>query len=485
MPVNSTDTSRSLVRETLWFSVGILVLMAAQLLLVRAGALVARPLWFDECVTSLLANDPSAMHEIESITRAEPNTPGMFLLLRPLRLFGEISPVGLRAFSLACVCLALIGLYACLRKSCPRPAAIAGVLLVWSQPLIMRHAFEARYYAPMLMCTVVFALALQSRSRFSALWLALSSLALCMIHYFGILILVPMLGAHWYFRRPSLHAIVPALLGPVALIAWTPIFLRQRASFAVGTWIPPLSGQLMREFAAELMPASVVALMAVTLALAMALRPRERRECASAPHPLLALLAMPLILLVLTVILQPVLIARYAIVFSLGLATLLALVLRNSSRQAPWAICVLCIALSTINLHQLTSAARDETAGLKALARSIEMSAKNRPVFFADGRLLLPIYYTSPGARNSVRFLDTPGADPLSRFVHAVIHNVSHQYPGPALASPEVTCDLSSFLLVCSPGANPPARLFPGREIRKINPCLYEASEPQTVHAGE
>jgi hypothetical protein len=275
------------------------------------------------------------------------------------------------------------------------------------------------------------------------------------------------------------------MLGPLALVAWMPIFFRQRANFGVGTWVAPISWQLIGEFGGELVPASVVALSVTSIALAVAVRSKEGRGVERSSQPLLALLVMPLILLVLTLIVQPVLIARYAIVFALGLATLLALFLRRGAWPAQWTICALCVGLSTFNLWQLTSAARDETAGLHALAESIETNSKGEAVLFADGRLLFPIYYTFPNMRGRARFLDVPATDRLSGFVRAVIHNVGRQYPGPDLTSPDAAGDLSSFLVVCSPGATPPPGLFPRHDLRKINSCLYEASEPRTFHASD
>ena len=473
---------RMLARETAAFAAGLCVLVFAQLVLTHGRALISRPLWFDECVTSLLANDPSFAHELQSLTQAEPNTPGLFLFLRPLQLGGAISPTTLRLFSLGCICLAVVGFYACMRTFVGMPLAIAASLLVWSHPLVMRHAFEARYYAPMMTCTVAFALALRARGRFAGFLIAAASLGLCMIHYFGIIILALMLLAHWLASRQRWRELLPALAGPAALVLWIPVFLRQRESFHV-TWVPALSASVAKGFIGEVLPASMIMLLCISVAFMLAFKTRGPRQSQSLPVALLSLLALPVILLVITVTVQPVLIGRYAIVFALGLCALIAVLLRPAPRVAVWIVCGMAVLMSCINLNQLTTAAREETAGLEALATSIQANAKGRPVLFADGRLLLPMYYGLPETSRASRFLDFDSGDPFNLFVSDVIRNVTSRYPGPSVTPQADAGQMPSFLLVPCPTAPSPGKLFPEHAVHQINSRLYELTRVKTAQA--
>ena len=62
-------------------------------------------------------------------------------------------------------------------------------------------------------------LSLRARGPWGGVWLALASLSLCMMHYFGIIALALMVGGEWLATRRPLRTLWPSLLGPAALLA--------------------------------------------------------------------------------------------------------------------------------------------------------------------------------------------------------------------------------------------------------------------------
>ena len=61
-------------------------------------------------------------------------------------LSGGTNAVVLRAYALGVTCLGLLAVYLLLRRAFPPWASLVGPLLLWSHPLVVRHAFEARFY---------------------------------------------------------------------------------------------------------------------------------------------------------------------------------------------------------------------------------------------------------------------------------------------------------------------------------------------------
>src|SRR5262249_8144528 len=231
--------------------------------------------WLDEIYTHTLTADPDLGHALRALAAGvETHPPTYYLLLRLFTaVYGECSETALRVFALLAVVVALIGLYVLLRMAFAPLAAFAGVLAVWGHGLVIHHAFEARFYGPWLAATVWFAYFL-ARCRVSAhrlrtdSLLAVSSLLLCTIHYFGIITLTLIVGFELCFHRSPgkfrASGWLAVMAGPVALLACVPLLLNQRAAFTVPTWVAaPTLSSVVQIGTWVLLPASLTAVLVV------------------------------------------------------------------------------------------------------------------------------------------------------------------------------------------------------------------------------
>ena len=146
-------------RELVGATALLAIVMIAQLAAAHAFQLFARPFWFDEWVTHLIASDPDPSRAARALSSAiDNNTPILFVLMRKVGWLGSTSPeVAYRCFSFVTVFAGLIGLYLALRQSFTALVAWTAVLSVWTHPLVLGHAFEARYYGPMFAGAIWFA----------------------------------------------------------------------------------------------------------------------------------------------------------------------------------------------------------------------------------------------------------------------------------------------------------------------------------------
>lgn len=295
--------------------------------------LFSRPLWLDEVLTYLVANDPSFFHAMAAVRHGvDANPPGLHATLWAIaKLGGGIGPVGLRTFALASVMLAMLGVYCTARRlGAGPPAALAGAAAMAAHPLAVEQAFEARYYGPLLAILAWFACAqLRARTtrrpRLAFAALALLAGAAGLVHYFGFLAVGLMLAADCWSDDQPLRARCPRLAGPlagllVAGIAALPFFLSQRAGLSVKTWVEPVNlAAVIGAWRGLVAPASVVAVLGIA-AFGFALRGRSRVPCEAASGsvtpgramlPAASLLLFPLVIYGFSALVQPSFIGRY------------------------------------------------------------------------------------------------------------------------------------------------------------------------------
>src|SRR4051794_21359055 len=131
-------------------------LLTLQLVLTDSLSLFRSHFWLDELFTFAIVSDPQLPHAMQALAGGvDTNPPCFHLLLRAFcGLVGGEPETAFRAFALLSMSLALVGIYLILREVFPPLAALAGVLAVWCHPLILRHAFEARSYGPLLAALV-------------------------------------------------------------------------------------------------------------------------------------------------------------------------------------------------------------------------------------------------------------------------------------------------------------------------------------------
>ena len=320
----------SLLNLTDWVIVPVLLVLglAGQTALTGGRAILYSPLWMDEIIPEVLATDPSLGHMAGALRAGfDTNPSGFHLLLRVVTaLAGTSNELVLRSVPLLSAVLGLWGVYLTHRLVYSRLVAVTAMAAVWSHPLAVGHAFAVRMYSPWLGALIWFALALNLDDRYQRrlvpkLLVALTSGLVCTLHYFGVCSLVLVLLSHSVLsrrtRRRILAGLAPAMVGPILLLLCIPFYLGQRATFGYGTFIPPPTLSNLYQFLVQVFPVLTFVTVLVayfgTLVLARNGDVAERRDVDIRPLAGLAsLVFFPLIIIIISYLVQPVTLPRYA-----------------------------------------------------------------------------------------------------------------------------------------------------------------------------
>jgi hypothetical protein len=497
-------------------AVGLVALTALVAFLTDAAILFTRPFWVDEWFTVLVASRGAPTAVFTDLARGADGGAGLFhLIVWGIHAVGlPLSPIVLRAMSLLCVLAALWLLYVLLRRRVGIDAAVGGVLAVGSHPLVVAHAYEARFYGPWLLCAVFYASSLDrsfagaSRARVTQ---GLAAVLLCGIHFYGIITLVLMLAGVVAARgvprvRESLRVLAPSAAGFVTVLAIVPLAMGQRRAYSVRSWIPDFTLGQVGELARELWVAAVPALLVVAVAIAWIIRGRQTAHWRNGITDALrdnpgmvalgALALMPLALAVVSLAGQPSMISRYAITAVLAWGPLAALALhylgRFPSRVARFLFVWFWLVSYTREVRTKLLFAAEVGRSQAAVARA----PGGIPIFSPSVHLMYPIVAESLGGTARLRFLDLPdtllarlspgSAVRESRMKYSVIerdlarvHGVLYGFP--VLVPPNAADSLPAFLVLGSALRLRPAfedltdfanAVFPGRQFTLITPEL-------------
>ena len=142
-----TSPSPVTFRESLVFALGLAGLIGLQLVATDSTYLFQKYFWLDELYTYTLIGDADWGHALRALQGGvETNPPSLHLAtLAFSKLMNSTPEVALRGFALISVVLALVGIYSVLREGYSVLVAVGATLAVWSHPMILDHAFEARY----------------------------------------------------------------------------------------------------------------------------------------------------------------------------------------------------------------------------------------------------------------------------------------------------------------------------------------------------
>jgi len=399
-------------REIGLVALGLAMLAAAQITLADAAYLFHAHFWLDELFTFAIVSEPNLGHALEGLTNAvDTNPPTLHLLLRSWTgLWGGPGELAFRSFALLSMFLALLGIYLVLRELFAPLPALAGMLAVWCHPLILRHAFEARFYGPWLAGLVwyVYSLAHALRSPRHLGWLSASAataIFVCTIHYFGIITLILVTAFELWPHRPwglrHLPCLAAASLGPIALLACTPFFLGQRAALTVGTWIAPpeLAGIVV----------GLLPLLAVFCLLYLRRFFARQLPAGSDPSAVLGLVALallPAMMILFSLTVQPATMARYILPALAALAPMAAFVSQFLPRRLLIVWCVLLAAGSTWGLHDLANLYRERDRKTKELIVAIRALPADTPVVFEFTNSLYVVERYAADLTPRVYFLD-------------------------------------------------------------------------------
>jgi hypothetical protein len=400
-------------------------LLAAQLRVAGSGYLLRRNFWLDELYTLTLVSDPDWTHSLRALAGGvETHPPTLYALLRVFTFFlGECDEVALRSFALLALFVALLGLYVSLRQAYAPLVAFTAILALWGHGLVVKHAFEARFYGPWLAATVWFAFVL-ARARLAErrlgphLALALCSLLVCTIHYFGIISLTLVTGFELLFHRRPGKARWPTVLavaaGPVALLACLPLLLGQRAAISVPTWIQrPTLSTVVQTGTWLLLPASLSAVLLLAwLSKLFGAGPQSAEEAGRPPASsralagLTGLILLPAVLLVVSYTVQPVFLDRYALPAVAALAPAVAFVTARMGRVWVLAVAAYFALVSTHQLTSLAAEARARDRRTEQLIATIRDHRGDKPVICEQHLAQYVLYHYAPDLADSCFMID-------------------------------------------------------------------------------
>lgn len=502
-------------------AIGLLAFQLATLALADGWQLFITPAWLDEYASLFVAGRSGVVESLRALAQGgDTNAPLLFLAQRlvgfasgGLDLTGQ-AMLPLRLLSFACVWGALLGTYALLRPNVPHLVAFVAAAAPWTHPLIVQHAFEARFYGPWALCTVLFSLAV-SRAGDSPplphrLAIALSAAALCLVHYFGVItwgiIVASQVGHDWRMKpfvwRSTARRLAPAIAGPLALATCIPLYLGQRQALTVATWIQPATATKAAIY--MLLVVWPLGLLSGAIRLAsIGMRSSDGSTAISPSEPtrsrgawtLLALGLMPVMLIAFSFIVQPTLIDRYSTVAALSGAPLIAWSVRRLRVGGHVLVLALLAALSVMEIRHRASINSEAPEMNAQIARAITNNVgREEPVVFTARHTIYPVASLLPHSMASQLafpdFADSMrrGARDFEIFERDAARVHARLYGFPTLRKIGELRRLERLLLVTREDTSDFAqRWFPNHRAERLAPHLFRlrVAAPRSTGSGD
>lgn len=513
--MNSTVADRATWRELTSLALALAIVNGVFLFLADGDVLFTRPLWTDELHTILLAGRSSPAAVLADLANgADYGPPLLHLSTWMVRiLVGGLTPTVLRVFSLVCMCGALLVVYALLRRRFRALPSAAGVLAVASHELVVAHSFEARFYGPWLLCAALFAFPLSSApGRRRDVWIAVASVLLVTVHWYGVvslgLMVAAVLGSRGARWRDAIRSLAPAGAGLIVFALCIPLAVGQRHALTVNTWVPAFRVSQIEPFARLYWTALVPALALLALVVALLARARFRSDDAAATFlgaaaedasliALVALALMPLALAVMSILGQPSMWPRYGIVAVLAWAPLVALTAQLAGVWPARAMIALTLSLWFINYTREAQYKRAFAVGVERLLASVRQAQSlGVPVVFQSMHAMYAAASADWDHRSSTSFLELPDSTLDAIFPRGgrfeALHKAlrverdvarvhSRRFGFPRLSAQAALDSLSRFVLVASDDNLPPGyagvegialAVFPRHRLARLAPGL-------------
>jgi hypothetical protein len=488
-------------RELLVVVVGLAALTLVEIWVTGTQGVLTHPMWLDECVTSLILNDPSFRHMLSAIHGGvETNGPAFYLVGWPIvHALGHDTPPWLRAITAGMMVAALVGVYATCRRVVSPDRAAIGTLVVAAHPAVVVQMWQTRMYGFWLAAAAWYCaytvFASSRQSRLATTTGGLLAVLVVTSHWLGVFVLllvaVPaMLLTRRDRRELWVHAL-PLVVGVLALGLCVPLILSQRRILTIPTWIDPVSiASIARALRwIFIVPPLIVVVAYVLLRARAAWALRNWLSSLRPVLPVLALLLLPLALIGMSLALQPVLIERYMLptVIPLGvLASLVALPARRRLGAMSAALASVALAvIGALELKGLRAATREDDA---RFARVIEIServtAANRdPLVFVRRFEAYPLIQARPQLAGSVTLLDFAGTD--SALMHRTVFErdlaraVARYYGQYRLTSSDEVRQWKRFVVITNSSEQDELyRLLPGFKLSVLGVDEYLAEAP-------
>jgi hypothetical protein len=370
------------------------------------------------------------------------------------------------------------------------------VLLLWAHPLVIVHAFDTRYYTPLLAATVWFYFFLkrlgQTRHRWPiAIGVAICSIIICTLHYFGIITLALITLGHFRLdprgRKQSWRDLIPVAAGPIALVAFAAYFLPKQRAALSATWIAPMYDDQVREFFDDLFPYKLLLLTLGAAVLAMVpgwlLKRVPSFRVLSHFGGLIALALVPIVMILFSEFVQPSLISRYAITTVLVLPVLVAFAFAHA--RPTMVTPIVCAAIVTMGgvamyLHaQRWAGPSGYSANLDRLVESLRTRTdEGAPIFFEFRQHLYPVAHIAPDLAPRCGYWDFDRQHSAYRTCERDVARAMHRFNRPPVLWHENLLPwLPKAYLVTVTQPDTVQRIeqeLPGFTVRKLAKDLYE-----------
>jgi hypothetical protein len=355
---------------------------------------------------------------------------------------------------------------------------------------VVEQSANARFYAPLLLATVAMCLSLQIRGSgiVRGILIAICAIGLCTLHYFGILILGPIVLAMLLIEEEALSVriirVLPALAGPIALAPFVPFVHTQAQGLSVKTWVDPFTFYQARQFLQDVLCSLPLVIVLAIWAIGQMRRrvsspvtSADRQNLRAACIPMLCLIAVPLVVVAFSAMVQSALISRYAIAASLSLAPLVAMLSQNTSRRALFITAILLSGLTVMELHGVASRRAIALRTLTDRSNELENEQPALPIVFADRADATELQRFSPDLLSRMSIVDQrePGVvlRDFRRYEIEMVGKVAAFYPTPPLITPAQMAVVGRFHLIAQPDDR--ANLLLELPMRHVGGDVYES----------
>ena len=358
-----------------------------------------RALWHDEIFTYSIASLPESADVLRALWQGADNHPPLDYLIRHffMRWFGP-SEFVFRFPSLFAFWAGMICLFWFIRRRTSPSAAVLGLLILVSTTNY-RYAYEGRSYAAVIACAAASLLCWQlagEGKRWAFFGLALSLSAALYLHYYAVLLWVPLvlgeIARSWYNRRLDWRVWVAFVAAAISAIPLIPL-IRLARQFAPGFWTKVDVTALLQCYDDLMRPLPLVLLTGIAVLILM---PDQKPVVVTGPNKSawdevvagIGYLALPAACFVLAKYFTGAFTHRYVLTAVFGVAMLIALVAKRLQAVRVFTLpvllagMVLLTGLRWVQADQ-TSASRTEIQeNVKALSQL--MSMPDEPIVVGD-----------------------------------------------------------------------------------------------------
>jgi mannosyltransferase len=471
-----------------------------------------RPFWSDEVLSWLIASDPSFDHGMAALAGGvDTNAPLVHLLFRLLGLAFGTAPIVYRLASLIAMAATIVGLYLTLRRSVKASAAAFGCLCFAALPIVISHTTEARFYAFELAAAVWTNLLIARRVggkgvppagfadlqshhgrdaravTLSTACLALTSIALCGVHYFGVIALGCIVFADIFRERTTIAAwldrVWPTSAGLAMTACLLPLVIAQRTAMrdAGGTWVPDTFVKNLRATVDMLFPPEATWIVVVFVLVSVVVAGRAQIIAAVRDHRAIFAAATGYVLVMLTFdrLVQPVFVPRY---FVIALPAVAAMAAAFASRwpmmitRAAIVLVAICLCAQWWQIRARSHAPDGRAAaGLLASVAAVDAGT---PIFSDWLGHAIPIIQARPAIGANVSYvadkrLREAGFDSAIRYEREMAACVQRFYGLPNQTDLSRMNQLDRFVLLTEFPESIGER-FPDYDARKLGTVAFE-----------